>query len=660
MESLMKPDAPLKGSTAVEHPTRIASARERLLTHGQLPRQTVRSVIEASWQRCLSAQVNPLLASSAQELNDEQLQTHQLRNRELISASEIIMREAREMLAESSTIMHLVAPDGLIMRSEGDPATLALAHNVSLIPGANWQEQAAGTNAIGTALRIGASVQVHAFEHFCENINQWTCSAAVIRDPFDNHLLGAVNISGLKNTLHDYCLALAVSGARRIEGQLAQLKLAKRDLLLGLTIDRLSAPGTDAVLLFDLQGKLVRTNAQAQKVLAARGIRMNLTPYNPILTLNSDAFSSADPEPTLQQIDKVWIEAVLYQGEAIGYLAVVPMPQRQALSPSGSAKTTWAIARSAGFSRLVGSCPPFIKAIEQARRLAKAPIPILLQGETGVGKELFATAIHDEGPTRDGNFVALNCGGLSRDLLAGELFGHVDGAFTGARRGGMTGKIEAASGGTLFLDEIGEMPLDLQPMFLRVLQEMEICRIGETQPRKVNFRLIAATNRDLSREVAEGRFRMDLFYRISSMVLTIPPLRERREDIPVLAEHILAHLNEQHGGGRKTLAKPLLDLLSARPWAGNIRELSNLITATFFLSDNEELTARDLPDDFHNTATTGASQHDNALDMAEKDVIAQAIREQGGNLTRAARQLNIAKSTLYIKLRKYGLQRPGS
>jgi transcriptional regulator of acetoin/glycerol metabolism len=660
MESLMKSNAALKGSTAVEHPTRIASARERLLTHGQLPSQTVRSVIEASWQRCLSEQVNPLLANSTHELNNEQLQTHLLRNKELLSASEIIMREAKELLAESNTIMHLVAPDGLIMRSEGDPATLALAHNVSLIPGANWQEQAAGTNAIGTALRIGAPVQVHAFEHFCENINQWTCSAAVIRDPFDNHLLGAVNISGLKNTLHDYCLALAVSGARRIEGQLAQLKLAKRDLLLGLTIARLSAPGTDAVLLFDLQGKLVRTNAPAQKVLAARGIRINLTPYNPILTLNTDAISGADPEPTLQQIDKTWIEPVTYQGEAIGYLAVVPMPHRQSLNRAGSTPSTAAMAKSAGFSRLVGSSPLFVKTVEQARRLAKAPIPILLQGETGVGKELFASAIHDEGPTREGKFIALNCGGLSRDLLAGELFGHVDGAFTGARRGGMTGKIEAASGGTLFLDEIGEMPLDLQPMFLRVLQEMEICRIGETQPRKVNFRLIAATNRDLTREVAEGRFRMDLFYRISSMVLTIPPLRERREDIPLLAEHMLAHLNEQHGGERKTLGEPLLALLATRPWAGNIRELSNLITATFFLSDNEELTPQDLPDDFHKTATPGASQNNNALDMAEKDVIAQAVREQGGNLTRAAKQLNIAKSTLYIKLRKYGLQRPGS
>ena len=298
-------------------------------------------------------------------------------------------------------------------------------------------------------------------------------------------------------------------------------------------------------------------------------------------------------------------------------------------------------------------------AVQQAKRLAKAPIPVLLQGETGVGKELFARAMHEEGKTQNGEFVALNCGGLSRDLLAGELFGHVEGAFTGARRGGMPGKIEAANGGTLFLDEIGEMPIDLQPMFLRVLQESEICRVGETRPRKVNFRLIAATNRDLSQEVAEGRFRMDLYYRISSMTLTIPPLRERKGDVSLLAVNIFTHLLEQHSGGERRLSNSLLELLEKHSWPGNIRELSNLITATFFLSDQDELGPGDLPKDFiAANAETVNDRDSNPLDLAEKDVITRAIREQGGNLTKVAKELNIAKSTLYIKLKKYGLQRP--
>ena len=652
-------ESSLKGSAAVSHPTRIASAREKLLTDGNLPDNTVRPVIKDSWQRCMSSQVDPLIAKHSLELGSGELTGLRRQHKELISASEIIMREAKELLAESGTIMHLVTPAGMILDYEGDPATLELANNYRLIPGANWNEQAAGTNAIGTALNIGAPVQVHAFEHFCENISRWTCSAAVIRDPFEKRLLGALNISGLKNTLHDYCLALAISGARRIEGQFAQLKLAQRDLLLGATIDQFTSARSDGVLLFDMDGKLVRANTMADKVLAARGIKLNLTPYNPILTLNSEGEFTPDADRVLNQIDKSWVEPVIHQGEQIGYLAVIPLPARQSQRASNPVANIPPPSKSTGFFRLVGQSPPFLKAVQQAKRIAKAPIPVLLQGETGVGKELFAKAMHEEGPSQNGEFVALNCGGLSRDLLAGELFGHVEGAFTGARRGGMIGKIEAANGGTLFLDEIGEMPLDLQPMFLRVLQESEICRVGETRPRKVNFRLIAATNRDLAQEVAEGRFRMDLYYRISSMTLTVPPLRERKGDVSLLAQNIFAHLLEQHSGDQKRLSKEVLDLLEKHTWPGNIRELSNLITAAFFLSDREELGTEDLPKDFLASHMDSLEDDDaNPLDLAEKEVITRAIREQGGNLTQVAKQLNIAKSTLYIKLKKYGIERP--
>jgi transcriptional regulator of acetoin/glycerol metabolism len=659
----MNNDSSLKGSTAVSHPTRIASAREKLQTSGNLPDDTVRPVIKDSWERCMYGHVDPHVAKKSLELSGSLLEDLRHEHQELLSASDIIMREAKELLAESGTVMHLVSPSGTILDYEGDPATLELADNYRLTPGANWTEQAAGTNAIGTALNIAAPVQVHAFEHYCENISRWTCSAAVIRDPFEKRLLGAVNISGLENTLHDYCLALAISGARRIEGQFAQMKLAKRDSLLGVTINNFASSCNDGVLLFDLDGKLVRANPQADRVLAARGIKINLTPYNPILTLNDEGKYHAEATaPVLDQIDKRWIEPVMHQGSAIGYLAVIPLPSRPAQGGGAEVKTAASPtieSEPTGFSRLVGKSPPYMMAVQQAQRLSQAPIPVLLQGETGVGKELFARAMHEDGATQDGEFVALNCGGLSRDLLAAELFGHVEGAFTGARRGGMQGKIEAANGGTLFLDEIGEMPLDLQPMFLRVLQESEICRVGETLPRKVNFRLIAATNRDLTQEVAEGRFRMDLFYRISSMTLTVPPLRERKGDVALLAQNIFNHLVKQHAAGAKRLSQPLLDLLEKHSWPGNIRELSNLITAAFFLSDEVELGPSDLPHDFlmsHSNAI--AEEQSNPLNMAEKEVISRAIREQGGNLTKAAKQLNIAKSTLYLKMKKYDIQRP--
>jgi len=658
----------LRGSAAVEHPRKIAKAREALLSKGSLSDDSVRPLIQASWQRCVSDAVNPLVANKAIELDEQQLESVRESYRELISASEPILRDAKDLLADSGTIMHLVAPTGMILCSHGDDHTRDLANDFSLVPGANWNESVAGTNAIGTAPNVGSAVQVHAYEHFWENINNWNCPAAVIRDPFENKILGAVNISGLKNTLHDYCLALAVSGARRIEGQLAQLQMAKRDLLLGITLDRFGAPGSDGLLLLDLNGRLVRTNHQADRVLASRGLKINLSPSNPILTLNEAGRFSERSEPSLKQPHPQWVEPLSHQGEQVGFIAVIPFPtpKRTATARASGAEQLTNRESHNGFSRLVGRNPLFIKSIQQAARLAKAPIPVLLQGETGVGKELFASAMHEMSPASSKEFIALNCGSLSRDLLAGELFGYVDGAFTGARRGGMTGKIEAANGGTLFLDEIGEMPLDLQPMFLRVLQESEICRIGETQPRKVSFRLIAATNRDLAQEVAEGRFRMDLYYRISSMTLTIPPLRERSDDVLLLAEHILTGLSEQHGGAIKQLSPALQTLLENHSWPGNIRELSNLITAAYFLTDGDQLTPEDLPANLlaqNLTGGTNAGIHtheigaDNPLDQAEKEVICRVIQEQGGNLTRAARQLNIAKSTLYIKLSKYGIDR---
>jgi transcriptional regulator of acetoin/glycerol metabolism len=651
----MTKDVSLKGSVAVEQPRRIANARERLLSVGTLPDESVRSVIKASWQRCVSEEVDPLVAKGFIDLKGEPLDGILDGHPELICASETIMGDAHDLLAESGTIMHLVAPSGVILLSQGDPKTLDLAHQFQLVPGANWNERIAGTNAIGTALNIGSPVQVHAYEHFCENINSWTCSASVIRDPFEDKILGAVNISGLTNTLHDYCLALAVSGAHRIEGQLAHQLLSKRDLLLGETLDRFAGPGNDGLLLLDLQGRLVRSNSQAGRVLAARGIRLDLTPYNPILSLNGDRLTNK-VQTVLPQLHREWVKPVHHLGVTIGYFAVIPFPlPRNSLTPSRNCDAQ-ADGGDTGFVRLVGQSPLFVKAIQQAERLAKAPIPVLLQGETGVGKELFAHAMHEVGAHRDGAFIALNCGGLSRDLLAGELFGYVEGAFTGARRGGMTGKIEAANGGTLFLDEIGEMPLDLQPLFLRVLQELEICRVGETRPRKVDFRLIAATNRDLAEEVAAGRFRMDLYYRISSMTLTIPALRQRRGDVTLLADHIIAGLVEQHGGDPKYLSPALREALNGQLWPGNIRELSNLVTAAFFLTDGDELTPDDLPMVLPAPISV-AEGDDNPLDLAEKAVIDQVINEQGGNLTRAAKALNIAKSTLYIKLKKYGLQR---
>ncbi len=371
-------------------------------------------------------------------------------------------------------------------------------------------------------------------------------------------------------------------------------------------------------------------------------------------------------------IRREWLEPVIENGEHIG--TVLTLPSRRGSSLAGNRSTVSAAAiepaDKSGFERAIGKSPALMQAIGRAKQLAKSRVPVLLLGETGVGKDVFARCIHESGASKDAPFVALNCGGFSRELLTSELFGYTEGAFTGARQGGAIGKIEAANGGTLFLDEIGEMPLDLQPHFLRVLEEGEVYRLGENKPRKVNFRLIAATNRDLRKEIQSGGFRMDLFYRVAVTSISIPPLRERAEDIPLLGEHYLTLLSQRHGMDVRTLSPHVVKALQQYAWPGNIREFRNVMESMLLTSQDELLTEDDLPP--HLLSPTQAAPAPAAapeaepaavideptlsnIESAERDVILNAISKYSGNMTAVAREVGIAKSTLYVKLKRFGI-----
>jgi transcriptional regulator with PAS, ATPase and Fis domain len=324
------------------------------------------------------------------------------------------------------------------------------------------------------------------------------------------------------------------------------------------------------------------------------------------------------------------------------------------MSAAPSASVVWpAFGGSDPLDRLVGESRALRAVAQKARRLAELDASVLLQGETGVGKELFARAIHSSGPQRQGPFIALNCGGLPRDLMASELFGYADGAFTGSRRGGMVGKIEAANGGSLFLDEIGELPLDVQPYLLRALEGGEICPIGSNRPRRVQFRLIAASNRDLRDEVNAARFRMDLFYRVSVTSLLIPSLRERREDIAVLVEHFSRNAARRHGIAVKRFEPEVIAAFENHSWPGNVRELRNAVETMMLLTEEDSVGFADLPSDI---ASDGKARPQSGLEGVERDAIAGTIQKHGGNLTRTARELRISKSTLYLKIKKYALE----
>ena len=308
------------------------------------------------------------------------------------------------------------------------------------------------------------------------------------------------------------------------------------------------------------------------------------------------------------------------------------------------------------FTRIVGSTGGLRRIVEKAKLLTDVSAPVLLHGETGVGKEVFARAIHDGGPHR-GPFVALNCGGLPRDLLASELFGYVDGAFTGARRSGMIGRVETARDGTLFLDEIGEMPFDLQPSLLRCLEGGEVYPLGSSRPRTVRFRLISASNRDLRAEVIAGRFRMDLYYRVAVTSLLIPALRDHAQDIPALVAHFCREATERYHLPQKTFAPEVLAAFARHSWPGNLRELRNVVEASLLLGEDEDqVRTVGPPADLAETGESPEPEGDAGLARVERDAIEASIRAHRGNLARVARSLRIAKSTLYLKMKTYALE----
>src|SRR5262245_58852399 len=318
-----------------------------------------------------------------------------------------------------------------------------------------------------------------------------------------------------------------------------------------------------------------------------------------------------------------------------------------------------------GFEHIVGGSPPMRRLFETIDRIADTDVTVLVRGESGTGKELVANALHYRGPRRTKPLVKMNCAALSRELVESELFGHEKGAFTGAvaRR---EGKFEAAHGGTLFLDECGDMPLETQAKLLRAIQEKEFERVGGNQPIKVDVRLIAATNQDLEGAVKAGRFREDLYYRIRVVELAIPPLAERREDIPLLADRFLRDAAERFGRPPKPLAADALRACVAHAWKGNVRELKSAIEQALLLAPGAEITAADLfgsrePVTTAPTPTNGSGgtsfreAKDRVVEAFERDFIVNALRRHGGNITKAAEEVGMYRQNFQQKMRELGI-----
>lgn len=309
------------------------------------------------------------------------------------------------------------------------------------------------------------------------------------------------------------------------------------------------------------------------------------------------------------------------------------------------------------FDNILTKNPVMLGLIDQARRIADSSATVLILGESGTGKELFAQALHEASRRKKGPFVAINCGAIPRDLIESELFGYEEGAFSGAKKRGKPGKFELANGGTLFLDEVGELPLDSQAKLLRVLEDRKIDRLGGTAPIPVDFRLVAATNRDLGAIVNTGKFRSDLYYRINEFPIEIPPLRSRPEDIPLLAKHFLTEISRRERLPTPKISAGASDALMSHNWPGNVRELRSLMRQMTWKAQGLTIEPHHLPPSLHkglNAVISGTLEEQ--LVKAERIAIESALRTAGGNRALAARMLGIHRTALYKKMNRLSIE----
>jgi PAS domain S-box-containing protein len=630
--------------------------------------QLVRPEVASSWERCRELRVNPF-EEQEPTINQIELRERLYRKQLLMNVARPSMDNLYNFVRGSGFQVVLTDEHGFLLEVLGDSDIVSRTEQVHLCPGGNWSEAAKGTNAIGTAIVERKPVQIHAWEHYCRAHHFLTCSAAPIYDP-EGELIGVLDISGDYRHANAHTLGMVVAGVNAIENQLRLRKATEKLYMAYRYSNILLESMSDGLISIDTNGMVTEINARGGHIFGVnpaqvkgRHVSEIFPARPPVLQVVYDGIGYEDKEIVLDRTGrKIKSSASLLRDDAgvvIGAVAVFRAtgsvaPGRAVLPPVPPYT----------FEDIIGGSKAILDVKEWSARAAASPSTVLIHGESGTGKELFAQAIHNASKRRGGRFVAVNCAALPETLIESELFGHEEGSFTGAKKGGHTGKFHAADGGTIFLDEIGDMSLQVQAKLLRVLQEKKVSRIGSSTERNVDIRVIAATNKDLHAEVQMGRFREDLFYRLNVLKLTIPPLRERKEDIAPLAIHLMLKIAARFGRSAFDLREDFVAKLQEYDWPGNVRELENCIErAIITAGDGMALSAEMLNFGSKQPAASQPVPEQFEVPLSavrtlremERETIADALMRFEGNIQRTSAKLGIGRNTLYRKMKEYGL-----
>ncbi len=624
-----------------------------------LDEQALRKEIEESHRRSNEYGINTEERDPGQvRLSPGELELWRMHKRDFLGVARTHIDEFYDLISPRDFMIAVVDDEGYILHLSGSDEIKAkfAARNCSV--GFRWTERDVGTTAISLCLERRIPVQLNDKDHYCKRGHGFTSSAAPVFGEGGN-LLGVLVVSGSSELTHPHTLIMIASAARAIEKQLALLhRNESMALHIGFLDSVIESAGT-GFLTMDKEMRIWKTNLKARQIL--KNDQLDGRPAAILGGLNLEIDDVRNNSAAWVNRER-WLKSnghsihlicsakpvLSHEAEFLGILLSIQEfgDVRKLADNIAGTKAYFT------FEDLIGQSPPFLKAVELAKRAVESDSTILLRGETGTGKEIFAQAIHNAGSRRNSAFVPINCGAIPGELLESELFGYVDGAFTGAMKGGRPGKFELAAGGTIFLDEIGDMPPNMQVKLLRVLQTGEIQRIGARRALHTNTRVIAATHIDLAGAVARKQFRQDLFYRLNVLPIAIPALRERGpEDIRALAQFFFSR-----GKKRPPKVEPAaMQALIAHSWPGNVRELENTIQRALHNQEGDLLDAGHLG---LQSSPVKTSVNAGTLKGMEREHILSTLEQRNHNMAATSRTLGISRASLYRKLKSYGYGLP--
>ena len=636
----------------------VATAWKAFMSGETRGLEKIRPVIRESWQRCHHLNVDPYLQKIPVILPAEHVEREQ-EVTDIISVAAPVFETISTALEAERFLLGVSDRQGRLLHLNGHADLLRQARAMNAVSGRALAEEQIGTTISNLVLSHGQIDYMLWSEHYCQAFHHWASLGAPIHHPLTHEVIGVTIIAG-EEPNRFFTKEMLERLVQRLEQLLHHEELRRRVALLDAYHRLVLRYPQDIVLALDGRGhirgasslavQLVNTPHDLLDTSFLRVPGLHVQGLRPVSEIDGE--ESYEILITATKRDLIFrATAIPVQGQQqpVGTIVVLPHPrpprQSRALAPASSWRTRYT------FDDLLGKAPTFQACLDLAHQAAQDDFPVLLLGESGSGKELLAQAIHSASVRRHGPFVTLNCGAANDEVLAAELFGYVEGAFTDAAKGGRAGKLELAHGGTLLLDEVDTMSPKMQVSLLRVLEEGRSTRVGAERPVAVDLRVLAASNEDLKTAITQKRFRLDLYHRLCALLIQVPSLRERTNDILILSRHLLPQL----GFSRLRLSNDALALLKRYHWPGNVRELRNVLLRSAQHATGTLITPQDIPKDVTAEIATPSSTPSGSLRASEQDLILRALADTHGNMQQAAARLDVHQSTLYRKLQRYGL-----